>query len=408
MAEAARNPGPAAARPAAAGAPETSRVAFIDNLRWLVIGMVVVMHACVTYSGLGSWYYKEPSALGAPSLLVFSVYQSFAQAFFMGLLFLISAYFIPRAYDRKGFCRFVRDRLFRLGVPTLVYMLILNPLIALVMAAFKGQTLTAAAVGAQYARYIGSFQFLSGTGPLWFAFALLVFSILYAVVRVIADAVQGPARAGARTLRKPTVLTHGKVLAVIFLIALVAFLVRIVQPIGTSVLNMQLSFFTQYVVLFLIGLWTARADVLRTLPTGFGMSWLRLAFAAGVPAWFLLGGLGGALTGSMDTFGGGLHWQAAGYALWESFFCVAFSIGLITLYRERMNAPSRVTCFLSTSAFGVYVFHAPILVGISMALHRFTAAPLAKAALVSVIALAASVVCAALVRTVPGLRRVFA
>jgi hypothetical protein len=38
------------------------------------------------------------------------------------------------------------------------------------------------------------------------------------------------------------------------------------------------------VVLFLIGLWAARIDLLRTIPTSFGMSWLRLAFAAGVPA----------------------------------------------------------------------------------------------------------------------------
>jgi surface polysaccharide O-acyltransferase-like enzyme len=287
-------------------------------------------------------------------------------------------------------------------------MLVLNPLTDLLAALARGRGVTAAAVGAMYARYVGSFQFLSGSGPLWFAFALLVFSILYALVRLVADAVQEPARVEARKLRKPAALTHGKVIAVIALIGLVTFLVRLVQPIGTSWLNMQFCFFTQYVVLFLIGLWVARTDLLRTLPVTFGMTWLRLAFAVGVPVWFLLGGLGGALTGSMDAFGGGLHWQAAGYALWESFFCVAFSLGLITLYRERMNAPSRVTGFLSGNAFGVYVFHAPILVGISIALHQFLVAPLAKAALVSAIALAASFLFAALVRTVPGLRKVFA
>ena len=240
-------------------------------------------------AGSVPWYYKEPSALGAPSLLVFSFYQSFAQAFFMGLLFLIGAYFIPRAYDRKGFGRFVRDRLFRLGVPTLVYMLVLNPLIALIMAAFKGQALTAAAVGAQYARYVGSFQFLSGTGPLWFAFALLVFSILYAVVRLIADALQGPARVEARVAQRPSAITHGKVIVVIFLIGLVTFLVRIVQPMGTSWLNMQFCFFTQYVVLFLIGVQAARTDLVRALPEGLrhelAAARLRDRRARLVPSW---------------------------------------------------------------------------------------------------------------------------
>lgn len=140
MAQSVTSPTLTSTRPAAA-VPAGDRMAFIDNLRWLVIGMVVIMHACVTYSGLGSWYYKEPSTLGVASTLVFSVYQSFAQAFFMGMLFLIAAYFIPRAYDRKGFGRFVRDRLFRLGVPTLVYMLILNPLTDLLAQASRGQAI---------------------------------------------------------------------------------------------------------------------------------------------------------------------------------------------------------------------------------------------------------------------------
>jgi glucans biosynthesis protein C len=109
----------------------------------------------------------------------------------------------------------------------------------------------------------------------------------------------------------------------------------------------------------------------------------------------------------MDTFGGGLHWQAAGYALWESFFCVAICLGLITVFRQRVNTASLVTRFLSANAFAVYVFHAPILVAVSLCLRQFLVTPLAKTALVSVIAIAASLLFAALVRAVPGLRKTF-
>jgi hypothetical protein len=35
----------------------TSRMAYIDNLRALMIIFVVMVHTGVTYSGLGSWYY---------------------------------------------------------------------------------------------------------------------------------------------------------------------------------------------------------------------------------------------------------------------------------------------------------------------------------------------------------------
>src|SRR5512135_1174282 len=62
----------------------TARMAFVDNIRWTVIAMVVLVHAAVTYSGLGSWYYKEPASLDIVSQLVFFVYEMFSQAFFMG------------------------------------------------------------------------------------------------------------------------------------------------------------------------------------------------------------------------------------------------------------------------------------------------------------------------------------
>ncbi len=40
---------------------ETSeeRLLYIDNLRVLMIVFVIVQHLAVTYSGFGSWYYKE-------------------------------------------------------------------------------------------------------------------------------------------------------------------------------------------------------------------------------------------------------------------------------------------------------------------------------------------------------------
>ena len=138
------------------------------------------------------------------------------------------------------------------------------------------------------------------------------------------------------------------------------------------------------------------------------MMWLRLAFIIGVPSWFLLLGLGGALAGSEQAFVGGMHWQAAGYAAWEAFFAVSVSIGLLTLYRERANVRNRGTGLLADTCFGIYVFHAPILVAVSMLLRSATVYPLAKAALAATLAFAVSLGLAWVVRRIPGLRKVFA
>jgi uncharacterized membrane protein len=77
-------------------------MAYIDNIRWTVIAMVVLVHASVTYSGLGSWYYKEPAVLDLGPKLIFWMYTIFSQAFFMGLLFFVAAVFIPASYDKRA------------------------------------------------------------------------------------------------------------------------------------------------------------------------------------------------------------------------------------------------------------------------------------------------------------------
>src|SRR6266700_1066711 len=110
--------------------PTQNRLGFIDNLRWVMIVLVVSMHAAVTYSHMGSWYFMEdPKPDNRGTRLFFGYYQMGLQAFFMGLLFLIAGYFVPEAYDRKGRGKFLRDRWVRLGIPSLFYMLVVHPVI---------------------------------------------------------------------------------------------------------------------------------------------------------------------------------------------------------------------------------------------------------------------------------------
>lgn len=74
------------------------------------MAFVVMHHLAVTYSAFGSWYYIEPPHLDTLSTVWFAFYLSFQQAYFLGLLFLLSGYFVAGSYDRKGFGRLVRGR----------------------------------------------------------------------------------------------------------------------------------------------------------------------------------------------------------------------------------------------------------------------------------------------------------
>ena len=388
--------------------PASSRIPWIDNLRWTVIAMVVLMHACVTYSGQGSWFFMEKMNQDVASGLVFGIYQSFGQAFSMGLMFFLAGTLVPAGYDRKGFLRFVADRAVRLGVPSLVFMLILSPLTWLISES-AGKGVDWAAFFPTYRDFVLTGRFLDASGPLWFAVALLVFSILYAAVRLVADAIRGPA---SKRPASPRLIT-GRAISIgaaclVAIIALGAFLLRLVQPLGTSVMNMQLGYFSSYIVLFVAGLWAGRKGLLAAIPSKVGRTWLWVSIGVGLPLWMAVQGFGGALSGKGHLFSGGLSWQAAAIATWEAFFCVGFSLGLLTLYRDRVNVGNRLTGLLKSTAFGVYTFHAPILVGITVLLLPLAMHPLAKALLAAGLAWLASTAFAWAVRKIPGVGRLFA
>ena len=103
-----------------------TRLAFIDNLRTLIIVLVIMVHLSITYGGEGGWYYKEGKA-DLISGLILTFHNATCQSFFMGCLFLISGYFTPGSFDRKGPRRFLIERVVRLGIPMLFYDLVIHP-----------------------------------------------------------------------------------------------------------------------------------------------------------------------------------------------------------------------------------------------------------------------------------------
>ncbi len=108
------------------GAPKSVRLFFLDNLRVLLIMLVIAGHLAATYSGSDVWYYYEPTKDEVASIIL-SIFGVTVQAFTMGLFFLIAGYLTPGAYDRKGATAFLKGRLLRLGIPLLIYDLFIAP-----------------------------------------------------------------------------------------------------------------------------------------------------------------------------------------------------------------------------------------------------------------------------------------
>lgn len=372
-----------------------SRMAFVDNLRWVMIILVVSMHAAVTYSHLGSWYFMEDPKPGTVVMGVFATYQVFLQAFFMGLLFLVAGYFVPGAFDRKGWRGFIRDRAVRLALPSVFYMLVIHPVtVYWLIREFADPSRPS--LGRAYIPYVASGRFLGGSGPMWFAVALFIFSVVYAL---------GHQRTAARNDPDAALPRNKDVLCLALGIGICTFLVRTVQPIGTNIANMQLCFFSQYVFLFITGIFARRRNWLLRIPYAFGMRWFYFGVVAGTLAWLAL--LVALLaTHTEAKLGGGFTWQSAAFSFWESFFCVSVCLGLLVLFREKFNRQGSLACWLSDNSFAVYMFHTPLLIAVTLAMRGFDAPKLVKFACATVLGVVVTYAASSLVfRRVPVLRR---
>jgi glucans biosynthesis protein C len=372
------------------------RLLYIDNLRWVMIMLVVSMHAAVTYSHLGSWYYMEDSPVSAAETGLFATYQATLQSFFMGFLFFIAGYFVPGAYDSKGPGKFIRDRAFRLGLPLLFFVFIVQPVAIYCIGLFHGEDVAPNGFTGLYSHYITSGHWLGGTGPLWFCEALLIFCLAYAGFRRL-----------ARPIATTAIPGKARIWGLIVLIAVLTFLVRFPWPNGTSFYNLQFCYFSQYVAYFVAGTLAFRGGWLDKFTRADGKYWRRVALIGGSLLWVALLVLWSVTKSSLSAFQGGMHWQSLGMAFWESMTGTAISLFLLVLFRERFNRQGSAARFFSANAFAVYVFHTPILIAISRLMSPVQAPLLLKFLFLSIVSILVSYsLCSLLFRRLPLLRRI--
>ncbi len=373
-----------------------SRLAFIDNLRTLIIVLVILVHLSITYGGEGGWYYKEVKG-DLASGLVLTFHNATCQSFFMGCMFLLSGYFTPASFDRKGPRRFLIERVMRLGIPMLFYDLVIHPFLIYWLMRHGVYDLSFRNWAASYYT-----SFHPGRGPLWFVEALLLFSVVYVVWRLAS------LRTTARTVENGKTPSGVSLAVLAVSLAIASFLVRLWKPVGWSYepLNFQFPYFPQYIVMFILGVQAYRRQWLTRLSTRLGRTSLIVAAVFIVILFPALVVLGGAMDGNVSPFAGGLHWQALALALWEQSLGVMLTAGLLVLFRERFNAHNRLSQAASANSFATYVLHTPVLIVLTLMVREVHLYPLLKFAVVAAFVVPACFLTAALIRQIPGVQRV--
>jgi peptidoglycan/LPS O-acetylase OafA/YrhL len=280
---------------------------YIDRLRTVMTAMVILHHAAITYGAPGGWFWTELKPSAAPSSLLLTLFVATNQAYFMGFFFLLAGYFTPASLERKGYGRFIGDRFLRLGLPLLAFGLLLGPLTAGItnFAQGKGFWSTIAWLW-RHKEFIN--------GPLWFAQALLIFSLAYCAWRPLFGS---RLNESGRT-PKPVPACLWLLLSALG-VGAAALAIRQFVPTGKNVFGLQLGYFASYIFLFAVGIAAWRFDWLRQLGWKHARPWV-IGLLISWPAMPVAIAIARATNGvGKSNFSGGLSWTAIVYALWEPF-----------------------------------------------------------------------------------------
>ena len=283
-------------------------------------------------------------------------------AFFMGLYFFISGYFVPGSYDKQGSKQFILKKLLRLGIPLLF-------------------------MGALISVLTGKLEI----GHMWFVESLLVFCLIYALIRRWVSPIDQECNS------KPTIIG---LLIVALLMGVGSYFIRQVSPqdhwiwpFGIIPLPMEPAHYLQYVIMFVLGILAYRFQWLEKMSNSVGFTALLIGIGLAIGNYLRDDGAWNAFV-----------WQWFG--IYESLMCVFISFGLMWLFREFICATSRLWQWSAAQSYGAYVFHLILMIILQNAVDGIWMGAFGKFLFIGIVTTILSFLLTWVVRMIPGVKRV--
>jgi Acyltransferase family len=367
------------------------RLIYLDNLKIVLIAGVIACHATLIYGPGGGWLGYHEGHVGILETLILGIPGMIGGLFWLGVFFLIAGMFVPKSLQRKGPWKFSQERIIHLGIPLIVYAVVVMPLLKYAVVRVEGQT--------TQAPWSWAFDHIRplDAGPLWFVGALMIFSVAYAMYDKLWP---------GRPKGDATITIRGLVLLALAIAAL-SFLFRLVWPIYSGqFLGLHLWQWPQYVLLFWAGAWAAE----RGWPTLSERVWRGCGYAILTAA--VLGGLlilavyKSVLPSDPGLYAGGWHWEALFAPVIEGVLAVTGSMWLLGFFRRHVNSMFPMGKLLIRSYYGAYVIQAPVVMGLALAVRGITIPTEPKFLVVAPLGIAASYVLAYYFVQLPGVNKI--
>lgn len=339
----------------------------------------------VTYVEIGWWYYKEVNPVDPISNIIFLILISFGGIFqtsLLGLFFLLGGYFTPKSYDRKGGLGFWKDRLIRIGIPLLLYTVLINPIIIYTLARFSippwstSPMLQGSFLDYYFSVFLsweGFIDFLSFAGPMWFLKVLLILTAIYTLWRQITK-LEKVKRKIPKEFHIPS---YFYLLLLSIGLGCLTFLVRIGLPIDVRPLEIPWGQLIQYLMMFSIGIICIRYRWFEQMSKRHVKIWLITIVISIVVIYldflFVLG-----VDADLVVLTGGANIHAFLFALADNIICMGVIFVVIKIFYSKFNKQGPILRNLSTSAYHMYLVHPPILVALSLGFASLGLYPIIK------------------------------
>lgn len=341
---------------------------YISNLRTSLTALVIFHHTATSYGGEGRGVYQSSFHSQSSSFALVG-FNAFNQSFFMGTYMYLARHFSRKALQRKSKRAFLKDRVWRLGVPTVAYTVVGAPFCFAVLRYWKGEK-----VDFKFLREF--WKGLKGPrGPVWFTATLLMFDGVFAGY----DWLTGSLRLDKKESEKAEAeekISSTKLFSTLGLTSAAEVLIRNIWPVSTIFppLKLNIGYVGQYIAAYIFG--ANSEDVDNAIPSTRASAGL-LGLSLGTT--FAFAHLLRAKATARQHVKGGLNMLAACYAIWGNVTGYFVGSSLLTVYRKHLDTSWG---WVNEAAFPAFLLHMPVLTIIGTATDKWQAGPVKKTAVV--------------------------
>ena len=312
------------------------RKAYLDNIRWATVILVLVYHVFYMFNGVG----VLGAIPGAQSIPAFDIAACIIYPWFMVLLFVVAGMSARYALQKRTEKEFIKERAVKLLIPSTLGLFVLHWITGYLNIKMGG--------GLAYipAFLVYPIAAVSGIGPLWFIQMLFLFSCALLLLRKIDKAD-----------RLWTICGKANMLVILLLFIPIF---GAAQILNAPVLTMYR--FGIYLAAFLIGYYIFSHEGVQNTIAQIRIPLLCLAVAGAVAYGIGYGGRDYTAPSCLQSVSTNLY-------LWIVVLAV------LGCGREYFNRETAFSRYMIKSSFGLYVLHYPVLLAICYTLHTYFAFP---------------------------------